>query len=158
MSPGIGPQRPGKVPDSAKSKLEKPTGRVRHDPGGRAVWQWAIDSGKHAIESTSRLLKKLDISHLRILDDDEKPGDAKARDTDQSTSPGKLPTFGGGREKDPLAGNRQSFDPYNSRTPVGRRAMPEKPKGPPPKPRITQPVRPAKKPGFFARMFGGGKR
>ena len=141
--------------DSDKHKQQKPSGRVRHDPGGRAVWQWALDSGKHAIESTSRLLKKLDLSHLRILDDDEKPGESSGgtgRDTGKS-----VPTFGGKREADPATNNRQSFDPYNSRTPVGRSAMREKPRTPP-KPRITQPVRPAKKPGFFARLFGSGRR
>jgi hypothetical protein len=143
------------VSGSGNNKLNKPTGKVRHDPGGRAVWQWAIDSGKHAIESTSRLLKKLDLSHLRILDDDEKTGGAKPQDPGQTTR--NIPTFGGQREKDPLVGNRQSFDPYNSRTPLGRRGMKEQPKGPG-KPRITQPARPPKKPGFFARMFGGGKK
>jgi hypothetical protein len=143
------------VSDADKSKLQKPSGRVRHDPGGRAVWQWAIDSGKHAIESTSRLLKKLDLSHLRILDDDERPG-AKPGDNPQDNDR-NVPTFGGPREPDPLAGKTKGFDPYNSRTPVGRRAVPDKSRTPP-KPRITQPVRPAKKPGFFARMFGGGKK
>lgn len=141
--------------DSGKNKLQKPTGKVRHDPGGRAVWQWALDSGKHAIESTSRLLKKLDLSHLRILDDDELPGakpEEKPHDTDRNT-----PTFGGDRAKDPAAGGRHSFDPYNSRTPVGRRAMPEKATTPP-KPRITQPAKPPRKPGFFGRLFGSGKK
>jgi len=145
------------VSDTDKNKLQKPTGRVRHDPGGRAVWQWAIDSGRHAIESTSRLLKKLDLSHLRILDDDETPG-AKPKEPEPDTGR-DIPTFGGDRERDPLTGNRQSFDPYNSRTPVGRRAVPEKPKAPP-KPRITQPAapaKPAKEPGFFGKLFGGKK-
>jgi len=141
------------MPDSDKDKQQKPSGHVRHDPGGRAVWQWAIDSGKHAIESTSRLLKRLDLSHLSILDDDEK-------EKDKGTDPDKqIPTFGGARENDPLAGKRQGFDPYNTRTPIGRGNLSSKPKTPP-KPRITQPVRhaqPAKKPGLFASLFGGKK-
>jgi hypothetical protein len=146
--------------DADRKKLEKPTGQVRHDPGGRAVWQWAIDSGKHAIESTSRLLKKLDLSHLSILDYDEKKQleqEAREREAREQTRPREIPTFGGKRETDPLAGGRQGFNPYDSRTPVGRSAMPAKPKGPP-KPRITQPVRPAKKPGLFSRLFGADKR
>jgi hypothetical protein len=36
-------------------------GRVRHDASGRAIWEWAADTGKHAIDSTSRLLKRLDL-------------------------------------------------------------------------------------------------
>jgi len=144
------------VAEDDKDKLHKPTGQVRHDPGGRAVWQWAIDSGKHAIESTSRLLQKLDLTSLRFLDYDEvkkqeKEDEERARKTERP-----VPTFGGEREEDPLTGKQRGFDPYNTRTPAGRGAMSNKP-SPPPKPRITQPVRPAKKPGFFSKLFGSDK-
>ena len=150
--------------DSDKDKLEKPTGQVRHDPGGRAVWQWAIDSGKYAIDSTSRLLKKLDLSHLSLLDYDEKARQdkeareqAEARELEQEQIPdGQIPTFGGKREVDPLAGSRKGFNPYDSRAPAARNAAPPKPA--PPKPRSTQPVAPAKKPGLFAKFFGSDKK
>jgi hypothetical protein len=142
--------------DADKDKQHKPTGKVRHDPGGRAVWQWAIDSGKHAIESTSRLLQKLDLTSLQFLDYDEvkKQEQQDAARTENPERP--IPTFGGEREQDPLASKQRGFDPYNTRVPMGRGALPNKPKAPP-KPRITQPVRPAKKPGLFARLFGAGK-
>jgi hypothetical protein len=147
------------MPDTDKDKQHKPTGKVRHDPGGRAVWQWAIDSGKHAIESTSRLLKKLDLTSLQFLDYDEVEKQEKA-DRERTQDPDRpIPTFGGEREQDPLAGKRQGFNPYDSRMPVGRGATSSKPKPKsPPRPRITQPVRPAKKHGFLARLFGAGRR
>lgn len=51
---------------------------VRHDARGNAVWQWAVESGKHAIESTSRLLKRLEVPGLKLEDDEgmhaAKPG------------------------------------------------------------------------------------
>jgi hypothetical protein len=140
--------------DADKQKLQKPSGRVRHDSGGRAVWQWAVDSGRHAIDSTSRLLKKLDLSHLSILDDDEHPG---TRPPAADAEPDKpIPTFGGQREVDPQAGSKQGFNPYDNRKSMGRGVTPAKPK-PPAKPRITQPVRPPKPQGFLAKMFGGKK-
>jgi hypothetical protein len=40
-------------------------GMLRQDQGGRAVWEWAIDSGRQALDSTSRLLRKLDLSAMR---------------------------------------------------------------------------------------------
>ncbi len=141
------------MPDKDKHRTEKPSGHVRHDPGGRAVWQWAIDSGKHAIESTSRLLQKLDLTNLKFLDYDEIEKQEKA-DRERTENPERpIPTFGGEREVDPSAG-KQGFDPYNTRTPVGRGTPPRKPPVRP-KPRVTQPAKPAAKPGFFSRLFGG---
>jgi hypothetical protein len=33
------------------------------------VWQWAVDSGKEAIDSTSRLLKRLEVPGLKLEND-----------------------------------------------------------------------------------------
>jgi hypothetical protein len=122
----------------------KPSGQVRHEPGGRAIWEWAVDSGRHAIDSTSRLLKKLDITGLRLVDDDEKAWEKPAE-------PAKpIPTFGGAPATDPAL-RRQSFNPYDSRTPTGRGVARTPPPKGPPRPRITQP--PARKPGLLARLF-----
>ncbi len=142
--------------DSDKDKQKKTTGQVRHEPGGRAVWQWAVESGKHAIDSTSRLLQRLDLSNLRLLEEDERLAAKRAaEEAARAADPDKpVPTYGGPAEKDAATQAKQTFDPYNSRTPVGRGLPPEKPKAPP-KPRITQPVRPAtKKTGFLGKLFG----
>lgn len=155
-------RRPFRVSGRDKDKPPARSGHVRHEPGGRAIWEWAIDSGKHALDSTSRLLKKLDITSLRILGDDEKPW---KKDEPTSTDPGQpqdgqrpAPTFGGPRENDPLANQRKSFNPYDSRTPSGRSAPPSSRPAAPPKPRITQPAPPAKKPGLFGRLFGQDRK
>src|SRR5260221_8453580 len=44
-------------------------GGVHHDARGNAVWQWAVGSGRHALESTSRLLKRLEVPGLKLEDD-----------------------------------------------------------------------------------------
>ncbi len=137
----------------------KTSGRVRHDAGGRAVWEWAVDSGKHAIDSTSRLLKRLDLSGLHLLDHPPKKEDpeaAAAPPAEVASPPPKVPTFGGKREQDPLVHSRQSFNPYDSRSPVGRGVPPKKPAVAPTKARVTQPGKEARK-GLLARLFGKGR-
>jgi hypothetical protein len=39
---------------------------VRHDARGNAVWQWAVDTGKHMLDSTSALLRRLEVPGLRV--------------------------------------------------------------------------------------------
>ncbi len=133
---------------SDKDDAPRPSGRVRHDSGGRAVWEWAVDSGKHAIDSTSRLLKKLDLSGLQLVDD-KKPSDKALLDDDEVPSISET-------EINPQKGDKRAFNPYDSRTVARRKPAPGKPK-PPARARVTQPVRPAKPPGFFARLFGKKK-
>jgi hypothetical protein len=70
-----------------------PSGRVRHDERGVAVWDWAVASGEFASLSTTRALKKLEVADLKI--EDHKPVELKLEVS--------------GRDK---AGG---FDPYNQR-------------------------------------------
>jgi hypothetical protein len=101
--------------DGPKDDDKKPprVGRVKHDASGRAIWEWATDTGKHAIDSTSRLLKRLELPGLSIADDhkDEKKDEKKG-------------IYGGPEEDDPLKGKRQSFNPYESRSPPKIQAPP----------------------------------
>jgi hypothetical protein len=124
------------------------------------VWQWAVESGKHALDSTSRLLKRLDISQLRLVDEEERQAAKRAaEELAKGPGPDRPPdTFGGPIEKDSPVQARRGFNPYDSRTPTGRGLSPPKPKEPP-KPRITQPVRPkpGDKPGLLGRLFGKDK-
>jgi hypothetical protein len=58
-------------PGSAKSGPEDdsiPSGRVRHDERGNAVWDWLKDTGRNALEATSRLLKRLEAPQLEMED------------------------------------------------------------------------------------------
>ena len=43
-------------------------GKVVHDERGNAVWDWLKQTGRMAIESTSRLLKKLEAPELKVED------------------------------------------------------------------------------------------
>lgn len=56
------PQRP---PDP---RVATPSGRIRHDERGNAVWDWIKETGRHALESTSRLLRKLEMPQLEVED------------------------------------------------------------------------------------------
>lgn len=123
-------------------------GRVKHDASGRAVWEWAVDTGKHALDSTSRLLKRLEFPGLKLADSEpkpppEEPPAASARES----QPPSGPTFGGPREVDPMAHARKSFNPYDNRAPAKR--APAKPTPP----RAVQKPAPPK-PGLLARLFG----
>src|SRR5512146_2283461 len=53
---------------SPDSHAEIPSGRVRHDDRGNAVWDWLKETGRNAIESTSRLLRKLELPQLKVED------------------------------------------------------------------------------------------
>jgi hypothetical protein len=44
------------------------TGNVVHDSRGGAVWDWLKHTGRQAIDSTSRLLKKLEVPELKVED------------------------------------------------------------------------------------------
>jgi hypothetical protein len=56
-------------PDPAKTPgEERPSGRVRHDERGMAVWDWAVATGEFATLSTTRALKKLSLDDLQIED------------------------------------------------------------------------------------------
>ena len=80
----------GEAPGSGPSG-SGPSGRVRHDARGKAVWDWAVATGEFATLSTSIALKKLEVADLKI--EDHKPEPLKLEVT--------------GRDK---AGG---FDPYN---------------------------------------------
>lgn len=60
--------RPGGAAQPSRARDEIPSGRVRHDDRGNAVWDWLKDTGRNAIESTSRLLRKLELPQLKVED------------------------------------------------------------------------------------------
>jgi hypothetical protein len=77
--PGLRPGGGGPVADSSPSgsaagnedAAPASGGRVVHDSRGNAVWQWVKDTGRQAIESTSALLKKLEVPELKVEDQDD---------------------------------------------------------------------------------------
>jgi len=72
-----------------------PSGRVRHDERGMAVWDWAVATGEFASLSATSAIKKLDLGELKI--------------EDTGRTPPPLSLEKSGRDKG------GGFDPYNQR-------------------------------------------
>src|SRR5579862_4357755 len=90
-------------------------GGISRDAQGNAVWQWAVDSGRHLMESTSLLLKRLEVPGLK-LEDEAGPQDKKI--DPQSGMPTESPGNAG-------------YDPYGRRrvtAPAAARAAATRPK------------------------------
>ena len=64
----MGPPQKPKPGSPPQSPAATPSGRVRHDDRGNAVWDWLKETGRNAIESTSRLLRKLEAPQLEVED------------------------------------------------------------------------------------------
>ena len=64
------PPAPASKP-AAAAPGEGISGRVRHDERGNAVWDIAVSTGVFALESTSKLLKRLEAPELKIADERE---------------------------------------------------------------------------------------
>jgi len=94
---------------------------VVHDERGNAVWDWVKDTTRIAIDSTSRLLKRLEVPELKV----EGEKDTQLR-LESERDPGggydpygkSTPRTGGG------AGGGGGYDPYQKaipRQPTGRK-------------------------------------
>jgi hypothetical protein len=85
---------------AARSGGDGATGKVVHDDRGNAVWDWVKQTGKHAIDSTTRMLRKLEVPELKFED---------AKDEELRIAP--EPSTGGG------------YDPYNQDNKPGRKVL-----------------------------------
>jgi hypothetical protein len=111
--PGSAPSWPLQAPAKLDASLppERPpadrgSGRIVHDERGNAVWNWVKETGRSCIDSTSALLRKLDIADLKIEGNDDT---LNARPEKGARDPG------GG------------YDPYNQKTPGKKSSVPAKP-------------------------------
>jgi hypothetical protein len=75
---GSRPPEPGRPQGTGSGSSRDPapaaapaTGRVVHDDRGNAVWDWVKETSRIAIESTSRLLKKLEVPELKMEDESD---------------------------------------------------------------------------------------
>jgi len=75
-------------------------GRVRHDERGNAVWDWALDTGVFDALSSTGLLRRLDVSDLKMQ---ESPGLALALAGRDAGGGGDPYNFGGGDGRDSVA-------------------------------------------------------
>ncbi|HEY1725282.1 MAG TPA: hypothetical protein VGF89_07660 [Steroidobacteraceae bacterium] len=103
------------------SKDSSPPAAARPEARSNAVWQWAADTARLAMVTTSQLIRKIDISGLSI----------EGEDTAKNQQPSK-PGTDSARATTPASGARNAsggFDPYNKKT-VTRASAPRKPAAP----------------------------
>lgn len=71
------PAKPGAAGPQAATSQAKPgaapppaqrSGKVVHDARGNAVWDWLKETSRIAIESTTRMLRKLEAPELKMED------------------------------------------------------------------------------------------
>jgi len=106
-------------PESDDTPAPAP-GRVRRDAQGNAVWEWNTDG----VGTTSRLLRKLEVPGLGIVEEVKQAEGAKGAQ--------------------PVRVREQGFDPYGADD-----ASP-----PPRAQRLKTPREPVRKPSLLARLFG----
>ena len=68
------------------------SGRVIHDARGNAVWDWVKETSRIAIDSTSRLLKRLEVPELKM--EDTQPNKELSVEADRDSGGGYDP-YGG---------------------------------------------------------------
>jgi hypothetical protein len=91
------------TPKPAAEAGKEGSGRVVHDSRGNAIWDWVKETGRICIDSTSAMLKKLEVPGLKM--EGEKDDELRLEsDRDK----------GGG------------YDPYNQRKPVPKSKPPGK--------------------------------
>ena len=64
------------------------SGRIVHDERGNAIWDWVKETSRIAIDSTSRLLKRLEVPELKVEDT---PNDPLSLETDRDPGGGYDP-------------------------------------------------------------------
>jgi hypothetical protein len=100
--PASGSGTPVSRKDSAAPTPGDLSGRVAHDERGNAVWNWVKDTGRAAIESTSRLLRKLEAPELKMEDTQDE--ELRLTDEPKSTGGGYDPYNQASKPKAPPAG------------------------------------------------------
>lgn len=96
----------------------KAAGRVVHDERGNAVWDWLKDTARIAIDSTSRLLKRLEVPELKVEDTHEQE---LRIESDRDSGGGYDPYGGSVSTPGQTAGDRSNSGPNNRPIPVASR-------------------------------------
>jgi hypothetical protein len=84
---------PTPTPTAADASAGKAAGRVVHDERGNAVWDWLKDTARIAIDSTSRLLLRLEVPELKMEDTQEQEA---RKESDRDAGGGYDPYGGSG--------------------------------------------------------------
>ncbi|MFT3906843.1 MAG: hypothetical protein QM718_11105 [Steroidobacteraceae bacterium] len=139
---------------SRRGESRESAGGVKHDARGNAVWQWATDSGRHLLDSTSRLLKKLELPGLSIESEEKNDPAGKKAGKKQEQS-FKIETQEGYNPYGTAPGAHQGHGRHRTDPPrnAAPGAKPAAPRSPVPRPAAPQRA-PEKKPGLFGKLFG----
>ena len=127
--------------DGPDEKPKRYADGVTHDSRGGAVWQWAADSGKHLMASTSQLLKRLEVPGLKLEDD----GSGESKKPGAAASPPKP------------AERNVGYDPYGGRRaalPSGARPRAASPPATKPRPATKPAAAPPARRSWWQRLFG----
>ena len=113
-SPAAG-EKPGAPVDEFAGK----SGRVIHDERGNAVWDWIKETSRIAIDSTSRLLKKLEVPELQV--EDTQKNNELSLESDRDAGGGYNP-YGGSTSAGKATAARGGGGSAGSREPASGRA------------------------------------
>jgi hypothetical protein len=122
--PGSGPGAPspsapspaaGEKPAAPTDEFAGRSGRIIHDERGNAVWDWLKETSRIAIDSTSRLLKRLEVPELKM--EDTQDNNELSLESDRDAGGGYNP-YGGSPSGGKSAGPRTGGGPAASRGPT----------------------------------------
>jgi hypothetical protein len=118
-----------KSDQSKPDKIKPLGGGVKHDARGNAVWQWASETARLAVASTSQLLRRLDVSSLsleELQEDQQSPKKSKTPSAPKSQA--KPAPTRPAKPGEPLAvaPRERGFNPYDGAA-IARAAAPKKP-------------------------------
>jgi len=131
-----------KSDETQPDKTKPLAGGVQHDARGNAVWQWASDSARRAIVTTSQLLRRLDVSSLSL--EDEQPSDAQSNPAPVKSAPTRSAPNKSAPNKSaaPARKAHGGFNPYDAAA-IPRAAAPKK----------QAPVSARPRPSWWRRLF-----
>jgi hypothetical protein len=137
--------------EDVKSSPDK-AGKISHDARGNAVWQWGSGAIRQTLDSTSKMLKKLEVPGLELLDD-PKPGDTPVVDPMEALKSRRATGF------DPYDGGQKANAASQQKPLSPPRAPPRVVAPPTPARRAERPTEkpaeePAGKPSLLGRLFG----
>ena len=153
--------------DKRPEREQRNSGQVQHDDRGNAVWQWATDTARTAMASTSQLLRKLDLTGLSLESDGTeeaaRPESPPAQPAQSSSAAAAKPS-----KKSSIDSRKAGFDPYSTNAGTAKRAPPvtaskaaTKAAGVKPAPasaaNASPPAAaPARRPSWWQRLLGRG--
>jgi hypothetical protein len=119
QKPSAAGERPGGTSENSPESPDQfagKSGRVIHDERGNAVWDWLKETSRIAIDSTSRLLKRLEVPELKV--EDTQPNKELSIEADRDSGGGYNP-YGGSTPGKGVASRGSSgggHDPYGRST------------------------------------------